>query len=228
MDTVAFIKTLESFGLEWFRRYYSVYRAKVADNDDPQKRGRIKIAVPFLGVSPLEEWAIPISQYAGKSYGSFFPPEKGDYVWVMFENGNAAFPLYLGGWWAKDEVPEGFSITRRGIRTKNCEMYFDDKDKIIKIKTPAATLTLDDAAKKVTVEIGGESVTLDSDAKQVTVKADTKVSVEASSVLVKSGDIKLGSDGASKNVLLDQDKHICVITGAPVPTVSTATKTKAE
>jgi len=231
---VDFIKMFQAFGLEWFRRYYSIYRAEVADNNDPQGRGRIQVIVPFLSSAPLDHWAVPVSPYAGKGYGTFFPPEKGDFVWVCFENGNPAYPVYIGGWWAEGETPDGFAITRRGIRTKNCEIYFDDKDKVINVKTPAATLTLDDTNRKVTIEIGGESIALDSGANQVSVKADTKVSVEAPQVLV-TGNVGLdgnvfcgGGIGSGQKVLLDGETHICVITGAPVATPAVkAQKTRA-
>lgn len=227
MTVVDFIKTIQSFGMEWFRRYYSLYRAEVMDNDDPQNRGRIRVMVPFISQEALDEWAIPVTPYGGNKYGTFFPPEKGDYVWVMFENGDMNYPIYVGGWWAEGETPDGFSITRRGIRTKNCELYFDDKNNVIKATTPNAEIKVDDTAKEINIKTQATEISLDEGAKKITIKADTNVTVEATSVQVNADSIKCGS-GASKTVLLDQDKHTCVVVGIPVPTTSTATKTKAE
>lgn len=205
------VNSIRTFGIEHFGRYYSFYRAKVSSNDDPQNRGRIQITIPAINNDkPLQEWAIPVSGYAGDKYGQFFPPEAGDFVWVAFECGDINFPIYMGGWWRQGKAPDGFSKTRRGIRTKECELYFDDKEKVISVKTAGCEIKLDEAGKKVEIAVSG---------------GDVKVT--AANVILDADNIKCGGS-ASKKVLLDGDQHICVVTGAPVPTTSTASKTKAE
>jgi hypothetical protein len=120
------------FGLEAFGRYYSIYRAKVDSNVDPENQGRIKIIVEAFGsTTPLLEYAYPITPFASKDAGMFFPPESGDQVYVMFENGNPRLPMYLGGWWMKGDLPSSFkkepTPTVRGIETKSGhKILFDD------------------------------------------------------------------------------------------------------
>ena len=132
MSTLAsFLDTLARFGMEAFGRYYSVYRAVCDSNEDPQKQGRIKIVVESLGrKDPLAEFAYPITPFASKDAGMFFPPEPGDQVYVMFENGNPRLPMYLGGWWMKGDLPSSFQEnppTIRGIETKSGhKILFDD------------------------------------------------------------------------------------------------------
>lgn len=222
------INTIRKLGLENYGRYYSLYRANVFSNDDPQGTGRIQVVLPSISKKPLQEWANPVADYAGKKYGQFFPPEVGDCVWVAFECGDINYPLYMGGWWAPGETPIGFSTTRRGIRTKECELFFDDKDKIIGIKTPAASINLDDAAKTINIKTNGCELKLDESGKKIELTVSGgEVAITAANVVLDATSIKCGS-GASKRVLLDGDKHFCVVTGAPVPTISTASKTTAE
>jgi hypothetical protein len=120
------------FGLEAFGRYYSVYRAKVDSNNDPEHQGRIKVIVEAFGsTAPLLEYAYPITPFASKDAGMFFPPENGDQIYVVFENGNPRLPLYLGGWWMKGDTPASFTKenppTVRGIETKSGhKILFDD------------------------------------------------------------------------------------------------------
>lgn len=119
MDLLDWIWKIKRFGLEnVFRRYYSFYPAKVSDIEDPENRKRIKVIVPDIAdEEPLAHWAEPLVLNAGKDesasssktggkFGSFTPPKVDDYVWVVFRMGDIRAPLYFGGWWAKDEVPE--------------------------------------------------------------------------------------------------------------------------
>ena len=136
----SFWDTFVRFGLEAFGRYYSVYRAKVDTNVDPQNQGRIKVIVESLGrTDPLAEFAYPITPYASKDAGMFFPPESGDQVYVMFENGNPRLPMYLGGWWMKGDLPSSFKkplVDVRGIETKTGHKILFDES----ITTPGITV----------------------------------------------------------------------------------------
>jgi hypothetical protein len=142
LDVEKFLDILIQFGLEFFGKFYGFYRGVVTTNKDPDGQGRIKVIVPSIGDHEIGDWAYPVTQYAGvdpddasKKYGSFWPPEEGDGVWVAFENGNPSIPIYLGGWYARDELPLEFaadedkSPTARGWRTKGGHrIVLDDKD----------------------------------------------------------------------------------------------------
>lgn len=86
-----------------------IYRARVESNLDPLHLGRVKVRIPqFHGIPSNQNptalsnealpWAFPITMTgAGFNHGSCVVPETGDYVFVMFENGDRNSPVYLGG-----------------------------------------------------------------------------------------------------------------------------------
>lgn len=107
---IQFLETLKRVGLEYYGRYYSMYPGIVTDNKDPDMRGRIKIKLPsLLNGETLVQWVDPMgANLAGKKTGTFFPPYVGDVVDVMFEHGDLDYPKYIGGFWAKLELPAEF------------------------------------------------------------------------------------------------------------------------
>ncbi len=81
------------------RRYYGKYRATVVTNIDPESRGRIMALVPdVLGLAP-SSWALPCVPMAGKQQGTFMVPQIGASVWIEFEQGEADYPIWTGGFW---------------------------------------------------------------------------------------------------------------------------------
>ena len=81
------------------RRYYGKFRATVFNNIDPEQRGRIMAIVPdVLGLIP-SSWALPCVPLAGKQQGTFMVPQLGASVWIEFEQGDADYPIWTGGFW---------------------------------------------------------------------------------------------------------------------------------
>lgn len=63
------------------------YRAVVLSTTDPQNAGRVRLQVPQVsGTAPT--WASP-AQDAGRG------PAVGDVVWVVYQGGDASYPLYI-------------------------------------------------------------------------------------------------------------------------------------
>lgn len=125
----AFFKDLVYLGLESFGRYYSCYRAYVNDNEDPDKLNRLKLIIPQLnGQNIYHYWAWPKNNFAGKNYGIQLLPQKGDVVWITFEQGKPEYPIWEHGYFATDEKPTDdedlndpncyWMITPKGIRLK--------------------------------------------------------------------------------------------------------------
>lgn len=77
---------------------YGVYRARVADNNDPQGLGRLQIQF-FWQEENQSCWVRAMTPYAGADYGVFVLPEIGDEVWVMFEEGDPERPRVIGSAW---------------------------------------------------------------------------------------------------------------------------------
>jgi hypothetical protein len=88
-------------------RYYGKFRGTVFLNLDPENRGRIQAIVPdVFGLTP-STWALPCLPLAGKGSGAFCVPEIGAGVWIEFEQGDPAFPIWTGCFWgATLELPE--------------------------------------------------------------------------------------------------------------------------
>lgn len=104
-----FIKNITDFGLEKVcNRYYSIYRAQVTSNADPEHRGRVLLKVPAIfGEKELATFAEPRG-FSGASLGKgkFDPPDVDDWVFVEFEMGDPGHPIYSGGWFAENELDE--------------------------------------------------------------------------------------------------------------------------
>lgn len=155
--------------IDWIRnRYFGKYRGIVSDNEDPTSRGRIKVNVPAV-LGDLENWAMPCLPYAGKGIGNYAIPEVGDGVWVEFEAGDPSYPIWSGGFWADDELPQNeqgatASPTLKVIRTeKGLMATFDDQGQVITISD----------------KDGSNIITVDVQKKQITIKGNLKVVVEA-------------------------------------------------
>jgi len=95
------------------------WRGVVEYNLDPRREGRCKVRIPQLHNSEEEvpsshlPWARPIAPMGGyHDGGSFYVPPVGATVWVMFEQGSAQYPLYIGAWWkSPDETREMLTKT---------------------------------------------------------------------------------------------------------------------
>jgi type VI secretion system secreted protein VgrG len=84
--------------------WYGVVVARVADNNDPEKLGRIKVQYIWQEQSPTF-WARMMTPHAGHDRGIFFIPEIGDEVVVAFEDGDPERPIILGCLWNKTDPP---------------------------------------------------------------------------------------------------------------------------
>ncbi len=87
---------------------YGIYRAKVVDNKDPQKFGRVRVWIPSIMPNIPDTkglWARPANNPVGgrntefdKDHhymGSSYIPKKGAYLWIFFESGDINKPYYM-------------------------------------------------------------------------------------------------------------------------------------
>ena len=202
--------------LDWVRnRYFGKYRGTVTDNNDSTNRGRVKVRVPAV-LGDLEIWALPCLPYAGNNVGVYMIPEAGAGVWVEFEAGDPSFPVWTGGYWADNELPQdnqGNPATPalRILRSENGLM-----------------VGLDDQGQKITVsdENGDNFLTIESQAGKITIKSSTKVVVEAPAIeLVENAaqPLVLGNELMSflnqlvQNIMSHTHPHPLGPTGPPVP-----------
>ena len=94
--------------------WQGLWKGRVEDVLDPEKRGRMRVRVPAIHgdhdvkgqFSPVDNlpWAEICATDAGDDYGDFHVPYRlGDWVWVMFEGGNADYPVWMGSWYGEKE-----------------------------------------------------------------------------------------------------------------------------
>ena len=138
------ISSLVHKGFEKFGRYYSSYRGFVADVNDPESLGRIKVIVPQITSKfVIDCWAWPKNVFSGNGYGSQVLPQKGDLVWVEFEMGNPRKPIWQFG---------HFTYLNDGLTNQKPENLRSVKN--YWFKTPDGHLIeLDDENKKIVVTL---------------------------------------------------------------------------
>jgi len=161
-------------------RYFGKYTAFVADNADPENRGRLRLRIPsVLGENVISGWAMPCVPYGGASgQGFFFIPDKDAGVWVEFEAGLLDHPIWVGTFWSK---PGGTTEVPAPGGSQS-----PPTSKII--KTANHTIELADAQ-------GSESIT-------ITDKAGNQITLASEGVTIKSSKIKLGDSAGPEKLVL--------------------------
>jgi phage protein D len=71
--------------------------ALVTNIKDPEKKGRVKVTMPWLAPDHESDWARVVQVGASRSSGMLFVPHVGDEVLVGFEFGDPRRPYVLGG-----------------------------------------------------------------------------------------------------------------------------------
>ncbi|MBT3222176.1 MAG: hypothetical protein HN348_24140 [Proteobacteria bacterium] len=85
-------------------RYWGKYRGRVVNNIDELGLNRLLVAVPTLPAL-AESYAMPCAPYGGFQVGMVLTPQIGANVWVEFENGDPAYPVWTGCFWTEGEKP---------------------------------------------------------------------------------------------------------------------------
>ncbi len=161
-------------------RYYGKYRAFVADNVDPETRGRCKLTVPSVLGESISDWALPCFAYGGgQDFGVIAVPPIGSQVVAEFMEGDVSSPLWTGAFWrTTDEVPAEFSgngePTAKVKKTESGHvMIFEDLDgeEKVTLKSSAdAVLEMDANGSFALTDSGGATVTLDASASEIRVE----------------------------------------------------------
>lgn len=96
------------------RSFYGKYLGFVVDNQDPQRRGRLRLLVPEVLGDVVSGWAEPCLPYGGgANFGTYSVPPvtrgpDGEYatgVWVEFRGGQCQFPIWTGVCWGAPDGP---------------------------------------------------------------------------------------------------------------------------
>jgi hypothetical protein len=113
-------------------RYWGKYRGFVADTDDPDNRGRVKLVVPSVLGDNVSQWADPSFAYGGgPDFGFIAVPPVDSAVLVEFIEGDVSAPLWTGTFWrTTDEVPEEHTGQKTKVMKTESghHLVFDDTD----------------------------------------------------------------------------------------------------
>ncbi|MBN8832044.1 MAG: baseplate assembly protein [Sphingomonadales bacterium] len=109
--------------------YPGLYRGTVIGNVDPMQLGRLQVQVPGVQGQSELSWAAPCAPFGGKNgIGGFCLPPVGANVWVMFENGSPADPVWMGTFWSSQEIPPASPAIEqtRIFKTDGIQVKLDD------------------------------------------------------------------------------------------------------
>lgn len=170
-----FKKIFSQFGLEYFNRYYSIYRGVVSENKDPEFRGRLKIQCPAAYQSThYEYWALPSGLPSGETT-LWQIPSVGDVVWVQFEGGDVSKPVWSWGAFAGNKAPKAAKVDGVNIKAtvwqsaSGHRLILDDKNGVVTIETARGGKVVID--KDSTIILDAPNVVL-SQAAQAAVRGD--------------------------------------------------------
>ena len=177
--------------------------ALVVSVDDPEGRNRVQVRIVSCDEADRQEaavWARVACPFAGRERGAFLIPDVGDEVLVLFQGGDPAHPIVVGGLWNGDSEPPA-SIGSDGnrlkvIRSRNgVTVTLDDQpgqERFIAETPGGQRVTLSDGPGSVRVEdANGNSVELATGG--VTVTAASRVVVKAAQVTVSAGTVQVDS-----------------------------------
>jgi uncharacterized protein involved in type VI secretion and phage assembly len=92
--------------------YHGKYRGTVINPIDPDRRGRIQVAVPDVTGASTSTWALPCVPNAEDGHGLLVVPQPGASVWVEYEYGDPDRPIWTGCFWDSGaSLPTSASFT---------------------------------------------------------------------------------------------------------------------
>ncbi len=192
--------------------YYGKYRAFVADTEDPEGLGRIKMTIPSVLGEATSDWALPAMPYGGGAgFGTLFVPPVGAQVLAEFLEGDPSVPVWTATFWRQpSEAPEEYTgQTTKIIKTESghlltfedkegeeqitlrtameAEMIMDPKGSIALTDSAGATVVLDAEAGEVLIEdANGNSMLMNSSGVTCKDASGNEITTSASGVDIKS------------------------------------------
>ena len=180
-----------------------IVQAIVADLDDPERLGRIRVTFPWLDDQP-SDWARIVAPLAGKDRGWVLRPEVGDEVIVAFAHGDPRFPYVIGGAWNVMDPPPAddgrptennwrFFRSRSGHQLK-----FDDTSGAERIEIVGSgenhRVVIDVSGQKIEISCAFGDVSISApagrmsiDANQIEINATSTLSLQAGAALTVKG-----------------------------------------
>lgn len=197
--------------------YSEPQSAKVKDNKDPEKLGRVRVNFFWQGENQMSPWIRAVNPYSANERGFYFIPEIDDEVLVGFEGGDAEKPYIIGSLYNGKNKPHSAWPNQKnsfkGIVTKsNLRIEFDDEKKITTIDTPGGNkvvisddqksiLLSDQNGNKAELTTGG--ISLESP-KDITLNSKSRIVIDAISGI----DISSKSDVKVTGLNINQTANV--------------------
>jgi phage baseplate assembly protein V len=170
----------------------------VCDLDDPEKLGRVRVALAHLGKKDNQsDWARVASPMAGADRGFHFLPEKGDEVLLVSEHGDPRRLYVVGALWSRPDKPprnDGnttdnnwrFIRSRSGHVIKLDDTRGGEKIEVID-KDENARVVIDAANKKIQVQCDQGDIEVTTGSGAVKVQATTIEISATGELTIKAG-----------------------------------------
>jgi len=166
-------RTLQAIAEERRNLFFGKYRGKVVKALDGDDLGKLEVSVPdVLGNVTGTAW--PCVPFAGPDHGFVAIPEQDDGVWIEFEGGNPAQPIWVGCWWGDGDMPsQGDVKVRTWVTTGGLAIIMDDNQNQLTLQHPdGPSITL--SSDGITLSTDSATITLGEDG--ISLNGDTDVS----------------------------------------------------
>lgn len=186
-----------------------VYIGVVCNNKDPDNMGRVKVRFPWMHDRIESNWARLATFYAGKGRGSYFVPEVGDEVLLVFELGDMNQPYVIGSLWnGKDALPEpghpDGKDNHKVIETRSGhKITFDDT-------SGAEVISIVDSSKnnRFVIDSAGDSISITAVTGDVFIKAPAgSVNIECKSQSVNVSGSKTHTTGGQHKITVSKGNY---------------------
>ncbi len=190
-------------------------RALVADNNDPQKIGRIRVQFSWQ-TNSYSPWIRITQPHSGSNKGFHFIPETGEEVMVGFEGGNVELPFVIGSLYNGSAQVDEFTTDTNDvkvIRTRSghtIEMNDSGGQEKINIYDNQGSIITFDTANKSLIINSVENI--DIAAKNINISAEENIVMGAKSNIdiAAEGDL---NNQAKGNVAIQSDGDTSVNSG---------------
>jgi phage protein D len=156
----------------------------VSNINDPDKKGRVKVTLPWLGDQLETDWARTV-QMGGAKGGGIVIPEVDDEVLVGFEQGRLEYPYVIGGLYNGKDGPGKGAVDDVSSGAVSRRSFADRKGNRIEL------VDASNGETGVLVTTGDGEFSMYFDGKAQTIKIESSGKVEISS----QSDLSLSTDG---------------------------------
>jgi uncharacterized protein involved in type VI secretion and phage assembly len=200
-------------------RFYGAYPALVLDVVDADGEGKVQVSLPWspdaYGASggSYATWARVATMMAGNNQGSWFIPDVGVEVLLIFLGGDPRQPCVIGALWnGQDAPPQAMDSAGQNnikkLRSRNgVAVTLDDTQgaEALTLETPGGNqILIQDGPGSITIaDSNGNSIKLD--ASGITLNTSAQITLSASQTQVTSGLVTVNAGMSQFNGVTSHD-----------------------